>query len=37
MLGLHVALPETDLPTDATDALAVALCHVFHRRSAPGG
>lgn len=37
MLRLHIALPETDLPTDATDALAVALCHVFQRRSVRDG
>lgn len=33
MLALHFPLPDNDLPADATDALAVALCHVFQRRT----
>ncbi|MDA1095957.1 MAG: crossover junction endodeoxyribonuclease RuvC, partial [Chloroflexi bacterium] len=33
MVALHVALPiGTTLPHDATDATAVALCHVYRRR-----
>jgi crossover junction endodeoxyribonuclease RuvC len=37
MVALHVALPEQSLPADATDAMAVALCHAFHVRSTARG
>ena len=34
LLRLQVAMPEGNVPTDATDALAVAMCDAIHSSSA---
>jgi crossover junction endodeoxyribonuclease RuvC len=36
-LALHLSLPPGAVPLDATDALAVALCHALHQRAAAAG
>jgi crossover junction endodeoxyribonuclease RuvC len=34
MVCIHLNLPETPQPSDAADALAIALCHIQERRLA---